>query len=174
MTGGRANRFNDSCQGYPPPTPLQDLGRQEAQCGDKEAPPCSLLPRGQPLSSPGSNCLPGPTWLLESEFLLCSLPKGTSWLESQELIPLTTLSLKGFTAPARRHLKECRRCVSASGKYDLIQGIFLFWTCQGLLFCTILGHFKCGQGRQWKETRKDGKGPQQSSMSFSVQFLSHV
>ena len=66
MTGGRANRFNDSCQGYPPPTPLQDLARQESQCRDKEAPPCSLLPQGQPLSSLGSNCLPGPTWLLES------------------------------------------------------------------------------------------------------------
>ena len=87
---------------------------------------------------------------------------------------MTSLGAKGFTAPARRHLKECRRCVSASGKYDLIQGIFLFRTCQGLLLCTILGHFKCGQGGQWKETRKEGKGPQQSSMSFSVEFLSRV
>ena len=87
---------------------------------------------------------------------------------------MTSLDAKGFTAPARQHLKECRRCVSASGKCDLIQGILLFWTCQGLLLCTILGHFECGQGGQWKETRKEGKGPQQSSMSFSVQVLSHV
>ena len=157
-----------------PPAPFRISGGRKHSVAIRRPLPAPCHPGGSHCPPWGATAFlarldtrePCPDGRLASEFALCSLPKGTSWLESQELIPLTSLDAKGFTAPARQHLKECRRCVSASGKYDLIQGILLFWTCQGLLLCTILGHFECGQGGQWKEIRKEGKGPQQSSMSF--------
>lgn len=108
MTGGRANRFNDSCQGKTPP--LQDLGRQEATGGPSQLPVAQSGGHSPPsLSLLQSSCLPFPASVSDlkgpgerhpdsrraSEFLLCSLPKGTSWLESQELIPSTSLTLWG-------------------------------------------------------------------------------
>ena len=62
MTGGRANRFNDSCQGKTPP--LQDLGRQEATGGPSQLPVAQSSGHSPPsLSLLQSSCLPFPAWV---------------------------------------------------------------------------------------------------------------